>query len=83
MTLEDERRYVIEAIRDFLEDSGGVWDWDDFISLPCRYPEFETVRRLCLSLPADYPPADKRHYCGDAGLEILRHKLAELTAGHP
>jgi hypothetical protein len=83
LTLEDERRCVIEAIRDFLEGAGGVWDWDDFISVSCTYPEFEAVRRICLSLPANYPPADKRHYCSEAGLEVLRHKLAELTAGDP
>ena len=29
---------VIETIRDFLDGTGGRWDWDDFISLPTGYP---------------------------------------------
>lgn len=36
---------VAGFIRDFLEDRGGEWDWDDFTSVPLADPELEAIRR--------------------------------------
>ena len=35
---------VAEFLRDFIEGSGGEWDWDDFISVPIKRPELELIR---------------------------------------
>ena|ERR1017187_3582663 len=35
---------VAGFIRDFIEGSGGEWDWDDFISVPIKAPELESIR---------------------------------------
>ena len=35
---------VAGFIRDFIEGTGGDWDWDDFISVPIKDPKLETIR---------------------------------------
>lgn len=41
--------YVIKTIRDFLTGTGGTWDWDNFITFPTGYPEWDAVPdiRVC------------------------------------
>ncbi len=57
-TYQVQRAYVIQTIRDFLEGTGGKWDWDDFISLPTGYSDLEAVQQFCLSVSNDFPPAE-------------------------
>ena len=35
---------VAGFIRDFVEDSGGDWDWDDFVSVTIKDPKLEEIR---------------------------------------
>ena len=35
---------VAGFIRDFIEGTGGEWDWDDFISVPIKAPELDSIR---------------------------------------
>ena len=79
-TREEQRAYVIQTIRHFLEGTGGKWDWDDFTSLPTGYPELDAVQAFCLGLPADYPPTESGHWCNPDGLRELRRKLEQLEA---
>lgn len=44
------RRDAIKIIEDFLSDTGGPYDWDDFLALPICDPALEHVRKLCLSV---------------------------------
>jgi len=37
---------VAGFIRDFIEDSGGEWDWDDFTSVTIKSPELDSRRSL-------------------------------------
>ena len=80
LTPEEQRAYVIQTIRDFLEGNGGEWDWDDFISLPTGYPELDALQAFCLGLPAGYPPTEPAQWCNPDGLRELRRKLEELEA---
>ena len=79
-TYEEQRAYVIQTIRDFLEGTGGAWDWDDFTSVPTGYPELDAVRGFCLGLRGDYPPTERTDWCNPDGLRELRRKLEELEA---
>jgi hypothetical protein len=36
---------VAGFIRDFIEGTGGEWDWDDFICVPIKAPELDSIRR--------------------------------------
>jgi hypothetical protein len=35
---------VAGFIRDFIDGTGGEWDWDDFISVPIKAPELDSIR---------------------------------------
>jgi hypothetical protein len=68
-----EEKIVVEKyLRDFVERTGGNYDWDDFISIPCRDPKLEEIRRFCGSADRLFPPREKDHYCSEAGVQTMR-----------
>ncbi|WP_145201485.1 hypothetical protein [Sphingobium sp. B2] len=65
--------YVARYIRDFIDNTSGEWDWDDFISIPVADPRLEAIRAAAcdVSLP-----------CGDeelAELEVLFEEAQRLA----
>ena len=77
-TYEEQRAYVVKTLRDFLDGTGGKWDWDDFISIPTGYPELEAVQKFCLTISDDYPPTKGAGWCNAEGIRELKCKLDEL-----
>ena len=69
---------VARCIKDFLDGSGGEWDWDDFVSVPLDDVSLEAIRSRCAALPDRHPPTEAGHYCSAAGLAELRRLLASL-----
>ena len=69
---------VVNIIEDFINDRGGQWDWDDFISIKLRDPELERIRLICVELPDKYPPTGKRQYCNLQGMELLKDIIVNL-----
>jgi hypothetical protein len=78
MEYAEVRKYAIDSIRNFLDGTGGKWDWDDFISIPLGYPGLEELQRFCNELSETRPPATKGWYCSEEGLRMLRALLKEL-----
>lgn len=78
MDYEEARNYTIETIRNFLDGTGGDWDWDDFISLRLEYQDLEEMQRFCIALPCTHPPVAKSWYCSEEGLRTLRARLDDL-----
>lgn len=79
MDYAESRKYAIETIQNFLDGTGGAWDWDDFISLSLGYPDLEQVQRFCNELSETHPPAKKGGgYCSEEGFSKLRALLADL-----
>jgi hypothetical protein len=62
---------VAGFLRDFIDGTGGNWDWDDFTSVPISSPALETIRSEAATIPL---PID------DAGLQKLRELLARAEA---
>lgn len=57
---------VAKFLRDFLEGTGGEWDWDGFEATPIKDPELDWVRkRAAMAAPPD------------PDLAVLRELLAE------
>jgi hypothetical protein len=56
---------VASCIKDFLDGTGGDWDWDDFVSLPIADPRLEDIRRRAAAV--DLPTNDE----GEATLRAL------------
>ena len=81
MDYVESRKYAIKSMRDFLEGTGGKWDWDDFISLPLGYPDLEEIQRFCNELSETHPPAQKGGgYCSEEGFRLLRDRLEDLES---
>lgn len=77
LTHAETESYVIRTIKEFLDGTGGPWDWDDFISFRTGYPEWDAVQKFCLSLPNNYPPTEKG-WCNEDGIRELQLKLDQL-----
>ncbi len=62
---------VAGYIRDFIDGTGGEWDWDDFTSVPIATLELETIRAQAamIQLPVD-----------SAGIVKLKYLLAKAEA---
>jgi hypothetical protein len=67
---------VAGFIRDFFEDSGGEWDWDDFTSVTIKSPELDSIRDQACMIDLPLSPA---------GIDKLKELLAkaEALAGTP
>jgi hypothetical protein len=75
---EEQRAYVVKSLRDFLDGTGGQWDWDDFTSIPTGYPDLEAVQQFCVSISREYPPTEGGGWCSAQGIRELKRKLEEL-----
>ena len=70
-----------EYIENFINGTGGDWDWDDFTSLHIENdPELYAIRERCQFLPSEFPPYQQGHYCGEAGIEVMRIYVSLLRA---
>ena len=76
--MELTARKIAEIIEAFISDTGGEWDWDDFVSVRLKNKKLEEVRKKCAELPQKYPPKEKGQYCCDEGVDILRNIVIEL-----
>ncbi|MCY3003029.1 MAG: hypothetical protein NTV21_14600 [Planctomycetota bacterium] len=74
------REEVAQCIQDFLEGTGGAYDWDDFTSSEFRDPELESVRKQCIDVYTSFPAANGEGYCNAEGLAELRRLLALLRS---
>lgn len=70
----DELDYTIKSLRDFLEGSGGEWDWDSYTGVSLNDPKLNSIRKkaLMVELPLD-----------DEGREELESLLAEARQEGP
>jgi hypothetical protein len=75
---ERSRGEVADIIERFVDGICGKWDWDDFISWPIVDPHLDAIRTRCAGMSQEFPTAEKRHYCNEAGMEVLRQMVREL-----
>jgi hypothetical protein len=72
------RGEVVDTIERFVNGICSRWDWDDFCSAPIIDLELDGIRLRCAGLPKEYPSTEKRHYCSEAGIEIMRQIVRQL-----
>ena len=70
---QHEALVVAQTIREFLDGSGGEWDWDDFLSWPLRNAELEDIRRKAATI--ELPAGDD----GRAALEALAEAAGQVA----
>ena len=69
---------VARIVEEFLDGTGGKWDWDDFCSIKIDGQELDHIRVLCSNASVAYPPTEKGHYCSAQGRDYLREITREL-----
>jgi hypothetical protein len=77
-TIQRARSEVATIIEQFLEGTGGKWDWDNFCSNLIADPELDHIRALCESADLTYPPTEKGHCCSAEGRAFLRSLVEKL-----
>jgi hypothetical protein len=75
------REQVAKTIEDFVNGTGGKWDWDDFTAMRLDDPELDAVRHKCFTVRDQFPPTNPQQYCSEAGMQVLRDLAASLRAG--
>jgi len=63
---------VLEIIEDFINDEGGPYDWDDFISIKISDPQLENIRKQAANI---HLPLTEE---GCETLKYLRSKVKNL-----
>ena len=72
---------VAQVLEDFIEGTGGRWDWDDFLSVAeLSNHRLEQIRHHCNRLSDEFPPAKRGYYCNEQGIEVMRRYVAELRS---
>ena len=70
---------VAQILENFLEGTGGAWDWDDFISVGKVADErLEQIQRHVNLLSDEFPPEKAGQYCSEQGRDVIRSYIAEL-----
>jgi hypothetical protein len=69
---------VANTIEGFVNGTGNQWDWDGFISIRIDDPGLEAIRQRCISIRDEFPAADPRGYCSEAGLQVMRQIVQDL-----
>lgn len=81
MAIKRTREEVTCIIEQFLDGTGGKWDWDNFCSTEIADDELDRIRNLCAGASETYPPTEKGHYCSAEGLGHLRNIANQLRSG--
>jgi hypothetical protein len=72
------RAEVANTIQQFLDGTGGQWDWDDFCSTRIADPELDAIRQRCISVHDDFPA--EKGYCDQRGFEVLLGLIERLRS---
>jgi len=71
---------VAKALEDFVNNEGGEWDWDDFISVPIADQELDKVRQFCEEARTRWPVPEGQGWCNDEGMDQIRQLAARLRS---
>jgi hypothetical protein len=72
---------VAQVIEDFLNGTGGPYDWAEFCDVPIIEEDLEEIRVRCATLDLEFPPERPGYYCSSAGLDVLRDYVRRLREG--
>jgi len=76
-SVSNERLEAAKTIEDFIEGTGGIWDWDEFITATkFRDPLVLKIQAECLMTADRYPTSSG--WCNDQGIELMRGFIIEL-----
>ena len=68
MGIKYTRAEVADIIEQFVDGTGGRWDWDDFTSTKIADPELDAIRVRCIEL---HDGNCRDHTCHSANRPLL------------
>lgn len=71
---------VAKTLEDFVEGTGGKWDWDDYITATTfpDDPYLQEVQSRMVNLSGEFPAGPHAGYCGVDGFEVIRGYVRDL-----
>jgi hypothetical protein len=71
---------VANTLEDFVEGTGGKWDWDDYITATTfpDDPYLQEVQSRMVNLSGEFPAGPHAGYCGVDGFEVIRAYVRDL-----
>jgi hypothetical protein len=73
---------MAKILEDFLDGTGGDWDWEGFTDgYPLSDDRLEEIRLRSMNLPNEFPPTTRREYTNERGRAVLRELIRELRHG--
>jgi len=72
---------VAQILENFLEGTGGPWDWDDFISVGDVADErLRQIQQHVNLLSEEFPPEKPGEFCNQQGRDVIRSYIVELRS---
>ena len=72
---------MAKILEDFLEGTGGDWDWEGFTDGGALSDNLlEEIRVRSINLPREFPPTARNEYTNADGRQILRNYIAQLRS---
>jgi len=71
---------VRNTLQRIVDDTEGVYEIDDCFSVAFNDARLENIRRQLWTLPDDFPPETEGRFCGQAGMDIIRGWIQDLSA---
>jgi hypothetical protein len=73
------RLEIATILENFLEGTGGRWEWDDLISVGDVADErLRQIQQHVNLLSDEFPPEKPGEYCNEQGREVIRRYIADL-----
>jgi hypothetical protein len=69
---------VRDILTRFLDGTGSPYEFDDFVSVRIGDRQLDEIRDRCAGLWSEFPPERPGHYCGEAGVAVIREFIEEL-----
>ncbi|HMF65923.1 MAG TPA: hypothetical protein VK608_17675 [Edaphobacter sp.] len=70
---------VADTLEAFINDQGGQWDWDDYISATIfSDPYLQEVQARMVHLSDEFPAEKGRGYCSPEGIDVIRGYIEDL-----
>ena len=79
MAKELTRLEVADLLEDFLNETGGPWDMDDFTTgMAFKDKRLQEIQIRCANLWREFPPLRETSYTNEHGIQVMRDYISEL-----
>jgi len=70
---------VRATLQHIVDGTAGTYELDDCFSVRFSDSRLEAIRQRLWKLPDEFPPKTKRSFCGEAGMDVMRGWIRDLS----